>query len=297
MTSPLTIRPLKESDIPKVTEWARVEGFTPGTGDLSIYQHTDRQGLWIGSLDKEPIGCIAGVRYNAEYGFIGMFLVIPEQRGKGYGVELWKQALKHLVDVPCIGLEAAPERVEDYSRWNFVPSSSTTRWQFEVDDNLLFSLGNVNENYSDGMVFVEGDSIPSNAIEIYDALREPSPRPHFLRDWLNHPSGKVLCLIDHLGLCHGFGRIRPCLLKEGVGWRIGPLLADTPILAELLLKKLLYRHPGIVLLDSPGLNLFAEKLFKKIGFNAISHTVRMYRGKQPPISMDEVYGLACLELG
>ena len=87
------------------------------------------------------------------------------------------------------------------------------------------------------------------------------------------------------------------MLSQGEGWRIGPLLADTPQLAELLLKLLVKRHQGVVLLDAPGLNQLANPLLKRIGFTEISQTLRMYRGNQPPISMNDVYGLACLELG
>ena len=54
-----------------MTNLSRNEGFAPGAGDVGIYQHTDRQGLWVGTLDEEPIGCIAGVKYNLDYGFIG----------------------------------------------------------------------------------------------------------------------------------------------------------------------------------------------------------------------------------
>jgi ribosomal-protein-alanine N-acetyltransferase len=63
--------------------------------------------------------------------------------------------------------------------------------------------------------------------------------------------------------------MRRCL--QGSGWRIGPLLADSPELAERLLRRL--------------------------GFAPISATLRMYRGTQPEVSLADVYGLACLELG
>jgi len=139
--------------------------------------------------------------------------------------------------------------------------------------------------------------IPSNVIQTYDAKREPSPRPHFLADWLHHPAGTVLALVDPNGLCHGFGRIRPCLLSQGEGWRIGPLLADSPELGEYLLRLLLKRHQGVILIDTPGLNRFASPLLEGLGFQAVSSTIRMYKGEQPPISLQDVYGLACLELG
>ena len=295
-TSFLKIRPLQKADIPLVTHWSRKEGFAPGAGDVGIYSHTDRQGLWVGTLSEQPIGCIAGVRYNESYGFIGLFIVVPEQRGNGYGVELWKHAINHLSELPCIGLEAALDRVNDYSSWGFNPSSTTTRWKFLGNEKLPIN-NCFSETLFTGLKVLQDDQIPSIVIQSYDAKREPSPRPHFLADWLHHPAGTVLALVDEYGLCHGFGRIRPCLLSNGEGWRIGPLLADTPKLAEYLLRLLVKRHKGVVLIDTPGLNENANPLLKGIGFTKTSETLRMYKGNQPPISMSDVYGLACLELG
>ena len=106
-----------------------------------------------------------------------------------------------------------------------------------------------------------------------------------------------LAVIDKENRCHGFGRIRPCLLQNGDGWRIGPLMADTPKLLKILLKKLIESHPGLIIIDAPGLNKSADDVFIKLGFKSESETFRMYRGSQPPVSMNDVYGLACLELG
>jgi ribosomal-protein-alanine N-acetyltransferase len=38
-------------------------------------------------------------------------------------------------------------------------------------------------------------------------------------------------------------------------------------------------------------------LLQRLGFAPISETLRMYRGAQPQVSLADVYGLACLELG
>ncbi len=291
----LSIKPLCDTDIDFVTEISRKEGFAPGVGDLRIYKNTDNQGLWVGWLNDKPIGCIAGVRYNQFYGFLGLFLVIQKYRGRGFGLQLWKKALNHLSDLPCVGLEAAPERVTDYSKWGFTVSSKTTRWQSLGDGKTLeeFSLNDDLGDFS----FVEGDSIPQDAVEEFDEKRQTTPRPHFLSNWLNHPAGKVIAVIDKNNRCHGFGRIRPCLLQNGDGWRIGPLMADTPKLLQILVMKLLESHPGLVIIDAPGLNKSASHVFEKLGFKSESETFRMYRGSQPPVSMNDVYGLACLELG
>jgi ribosomal-protein-alanine N-acetyltransferase len=294
MPSPLTIRPLQSADIATVTGWARREGFAPGVGDVAIYRQTDRQGLWVGWLGDEPVGCIAGVRYNAAYGFIGLFLVVPDQRGRGYGVQLWKQALAHLADVPCVGLEAAPDRIDDYAGWGFVPASPTTRWQrLQAGKNPAPPPAAPEPPWC----LLEGGAIPAAAVQRFDAEREPSPRPHFLRQWLQHPAGTVLALVDRAGACHGFGRVRPCLLADGDGWRLGPLVADSPAAAGALLEGLLQRHPGTVLIDAPGANAAAAPLLESLGFTPASRTLRMYRGVPPAVSLADVYGLACLELG
>ncbi|MCP9886864.1 GNAT family N-acetyltransferase [Cyanobium sp. ATX 6A2] len=300
MGSVLTIRPLERRHIPLVTDWARAEGFTPGAGDVAIYRHTDRQGLWLGWLGQEPVGCIAGVRYNAAYGFLGLFLVRPVHRGRGYGVALWRHALDHLADLRCIGLEAAPERAHDYAGWGFAPASTTTRWQLIRESHRSDSHTDTDTSGGFGGPeprLLEGAAIPAAAVQAYDAQREPSPRPHFLADWLQHPAGTVLALVDGEGRCHGFGRIRPCLLRRGEGWRVGPLLAGSPALAGQLLAGLIHRHPGVVLIDAPGANPAAAALLEGLGFRPLSRTLRMYRGTAPTVPLSDVYGLACLELG
>lgn len=300
VASGLHIRTINKADLPLVTEWARAEHFAPGRGDFAIYRHTDRQGFWVGCLAGRPIGCIAGVRYNAEYGFIGLFLVQPEHRGQGYGRQLWAHALAHLEGVPCIGIEAAVDRIADYASWGFVPASPTRRWQCIVAGPSIQGIPSTPPAPAapaDGLTLVEGPGIPDAAVQAYDAVREPSPRPHFLADWLHHPAGTVLALIDAAGACHGFGRIRPCLLQRGEGWRIGPLLADTPALAARLLEALMERHPGVVLIDAPGANPQAAPLLQQLGFAVVGESLRMVRGALPPFPLDDVYGLACLELG
>ena len=303
MPTPLTIRPLTAHDIPTVMAWARQEGFTPGVGDVAIYRQTDRQGLWVGWLDQEPVGCIAGVRYNAVYGFVGLFLVVPDHRGKGYGLQLWSHALQHLADLPCVGLEAAPDRVEDYAGWGFAAASPTTRWQRLGDGTAHPSLAPVRSaspteaSSQPNRCVLAGEAIPEAAVQRFDAQREPSPRPHFLHQWLHHSAGTVHALLDREGTCHGFGRIRPCLLKQGEGWRIGPLVADHPGAARALMESLLQRHAGAVLIDGPGANPQAAPLLEELGFVPLSQTLRMYRGSTPVVSLADVYGLACLELG
>ncbi len=70
-----------------------------------------------------------------------------------------------------------------------------------------------------------------------------------------------------------------------------------PPAARALLDALLQRHPGVVLIDAPGANPQAAPLLMALGFRPVSETLRMYRGAAPRLSLEDVYGLACLELG
>ncbi len=53
----------------------------------------------------------------------------------------------------------------------------------------------------------------------------------------------------------------------------------------------------MVLLDGPVANPAVGSLLRRLGFKPISETLRMYRGTQQQVSLADVYGLACLELG
>ena len=74
----LIIRPAQVSDIPAIVRWARSEEFAPGFGDVDIYRNTDKQGIWVGWIGDSQVGCIAGIKYNDIYGFIGLYIVKPE---------------------------------------------------------------------------------------------------------------------------------------------------------------------------------------------------------------------------
>ncbi|BEV35647.1 GNAT family N-acetyltransferase [Synechococcus sp. M16CYN] len=291
----LEIRLAQPSDIPTIIDWAKNEDFAPGSGDVQIYRNTDKQGIWVAWVDSLAVGCIAGIKYNHIYGFIGLYIVKPEYRRNGYGHKLWEKALAHLNNVQCIGLEAAPHLVDSYSEWGFKASSQTIRWQlFKIDEiNHTEQLLN-NHNFH----VVTGNQIPLEVINKYDAMRESTARPHFLSQWLKHQSGRVMTLIDNNNLCHGFARIRPCFLTVGEGWRIGPILADSQQLAKILITNLLSQHQGIVLIDSPQNNTKAQALLFSLGFRQVSFTIRMYKGLcHHVVSTKDVYGLACLELG
>ncbi|MGL5035264.1 MAG: GNAT family N-acetyltransferase [Microcystaceae cyanobacterium] len=294
------IRLMTEADQSLVSHWAQREGFCPGVGDVNIYRKTDRTGVWIGMFNDRPVGCIAGVRYDQNYGFIGMFIVDPVFRGRGYGVALWQRAIDYLENVACVGLEAALERVNDYANWGFTPAYYTRRYGLFAIVRQTCIRPTDAIDLPANFRLVSGEQVPEEVVQIYDARHEITPRPLFLREWLQHPEGNVMVILDDRGYCRGYGRIRPCLLKDDTtpkAWRIGPLLADQPEFAGVLLDTLLSDRPGPVLIDVPAVNTIATELLEERGFQLQLLNVRMYKGKAPAIPLEDIYGLASLELG
>ena len=296
MTASVEIRPFQETDLDFVRQLARQEDFAPGIGDIAIYANTANQRVWLAWQGDMPVGCIAAVKYNPDYGFMGLFVVHPDHRGGGVGRQLWDHALASLADVTCIGLEAAASMVEFYQRQGFRKDSITTRRQHlrleESSQQPTRRLLHRND-----ITIVPLKAISLDAVQAYDERHEISPRPHFLQQWLNHQAGDVFVAMDGSHQCHGYVRIRPCLLPIGQGWRIGPLLAEEPGIASLLLSNAMDRHKGIILIDTPGHNRSARTVAGAKGFRRMGATHRMYRGWLENGHDQNIYGLACLELG
>jgi ribosomal-protein-alanine N-acetyltransferase len=190
--------------------------------------------------------------------------------------------------VACIGLEPAPERLEDYAGWGFRPAWRTLRWILPGDSprpRLHCRAGGM----PPGWRIVPAAAVPESVVQAYDARHEVTPRPHFLREWLRPdgdgtpaPENAVLVVLDRAAACRGFARIRPCLLPPagdrpltGPGWRLGPWLADDPDLAGALLDGLCGGRAGPVLVDAPGINPQVAPLLRRRGFHPGPHTIRM----------------------
>ena len=88
------IRALSRDEMSLPIEWAALEGWNPGLHDAACFYAADPGGFLVGELDGEPVGCISAVKYGSEFGFIGLYIVRPEFRGRGFGIQLWRAAME-----------------------------------------------------------------------------------------------------------------------------------------------------------------------------------------------------------
>ncbi len=248
--------------------------------DADSFFAADPDGFLIGVLDDEPIACISAVSYDGRFGFIGFYIVVPGHRGEGYGIRIGEAAMRRLSG-HLIGVDGVVEQQENYRRSGFRFAYRNIRFEAAGGGGAAAGL-------------VEAHAVPFEALCAYDRQLFRASRVDFLRAWIDAPGTKGLASVDG-DVVRGYGVIRPCR----VGFKIGPLFADTPEVAEALYRSLVSHAPAgsPVYLDVPEVNEAALALAGRYGMRRVFETARMYNGEAPAIDLSRVFGVTTFELG
>lgn len=273
------IRNMNEREISLALEWAAAEGWNPGLNDAKCFYAADPNGFLLGELAGEPVGCISAVAYDSTFGFLGLYIVAPQYRRRGFGLRLWRAAMAYL-NGRNVGLDGVIAQQENYRKSGFTLDYRDIRYQGKG--------GGCEPN---GLV--ELSSVPFEEIERYDAKVFPAPRTNFLRRWIEQPNGAALGLLRNHRLV-GYGVLRPC--REGS--KIGPLFASDPQSAATLFQGLAFRASNqSIFLDTPAANSAAIELAQKHRMLPVFETARMYTKERPTAPIDVCYGVTTFELG
>lgn len=109
---------MRREELAFAIDLAAHEGWNPGLHDAECFFAADPEGFLIGELAGEPIGCISAVSYAGRYGFIGLYIVRPEFRGRGFGWQLWQAAMARLSG-HNVGLDGVVAQQSNYARSGF----------------------------------------------------------------------------------------------------------------------------------------------------------------------------------
>jgi len=260
-------------------DWAAQEGWNPGIHDAEYFYGTDPGGFFIGELEGDPVACISAVSYGSRYGFIGFYIVRPAYRGKGFGLKIWNYAMNHLKG-RLIGLDGVAAQQENYKKYGFRLAYRNIRFSGTGGGSKSRGINNLAD-------------VPFQHLLAYDSAQFFVPRPALLRQWIIQPEGAALGYMKN-GRLAGFGVLRAC--REG--YKIGPLFADDPDIAESLFVALMAQCPGEpVFLDVPEVNSAAVDLAQSHNMQVVFETARMYTGEPVELPVLRIYGVTSFELG
>lgn len=286
MREDLIVTEATAADWDQVVAWAAQEGWNPGPGDAACFHPTDPAGFHVGRVGGRIVSSVSIVTYSPDYAFLGFYLVHPQHRATGLGLATWTAAMPYAGD-RVIGLDAVPAQEATYVRAGFTPSYRNVRYTGRPRRNSPPAPG------------AAGTALPVgprhfDTVAAYDRRCFPADRRGFLARWLSAPGHTARVLLQD-GRVTGYGVIRPA----HVGWRMGPLFADTPEGAATLFDALTagLAPDAEVAVDIPDLHPAAGELAAGRGLTATSHCVRMYSGPVPATDTAAVYATTTLELG
>lgn len=278
MEQEVTVRRMSRAEAQMAASWAAREGWNPGLHDAESFYSTDPDGFFVAERAGQPVGCISAVAYDDAFGFVGFYIVRDGLRGEGIGTALSRAALEYLGG-RTIGADGVVAMLEKYGQLGFQIAHFNARYE---------GLG-----AASAARLAELRAVPFDEVAAYDRRFFPARRAAFLRCWLDRPNTHSLA-VRVGGRLAGYGVVRPCLR----GFKLAPLFADSPELAEELFSALSSFAAGEPLfLDIPVCNRAALALVERHAMTKVFETARIYRGGAPVLPLDDTYGITSFELG
>ncbi len=280
-TLPL-VRPLTREETHIMFDWVKQEGWNPGINDAETLYQFFPAGLLGCFIDNQLAGVSAVFNYSPGFAFFGLYIIKPEYRGLGYGLAITRHRLQ-IAGQRNIGLDGVMENISKYRHIGFRFAYTTFRFEFRP----------IITPPTPPQLIANFEAIPLADLLDYEARLFPASRSSFLKVWLAQPHTiKAAWLLNNQ--LQGYGVMRHCIN----GYKVGPLFADSPEIAEQLLFYFLSKSQGQrVFLDTPELNEAALRIGAKLKAKEVFKAARMYTGYIPNLDYQRIYSITSLETG
>lgn len=278
----LTIRNLVANEMFVANQLAEIDGRNPGLNDGEYLFSAIKGGVVAALNDTQVAGTIAAVNYDNDLSFIGLHMVIPELRGNGLSEKLLSVVMDYIGN-NNIGVNCREELIPLYEKFGFKPAfkiityEGITNGEFKMADNIVSPL-----------------IIPFDKLYNYYEKYYQFKKKMFMNAWLNQP--KSLLLGKYLdGEYKGFGLFQPC----AKGYKAAPLISDNPQTAEEILLSLVshFENGMPYYIDVPERNINAFNLVQKLNLRKTAEVIRMYKGFENEIALNNIYSFTSLEVG
>jgi GNAT superfamily N-acetyltransferase len=281
----LDFRQLNLAELKTLVSWAQKEGWNPGANDAEMYFAADPKGFYGVFKDSKMIAGGSIVSYNGKFGFMGLFIVHPEYRGKGIGNWLWFKRrdllISRLQSGAAIGMDGVEAMEPFYQKGGF-------RSYYK---NLRFSIIASKHDFSSKVNPYTPQHFQS-VVEL-DKKNFGFERVEFLKAWLQNPSAKAF-VYEENKKHSGYAVVR----RLERNFKFCPLFAENKEVALELFKAGLQDCAGQeILIDVPELNLSGIEMVKDFGGEHVFDCARMYYGIKPELPLKQIYGVTTFELG
>ena len=241
----------QQPGVARALEWAGLEGWNPGQNDAATFFQADNAGFWLAQHNDQPVASLSAAQWNQDFAFIGLYIVVPEQRGKGYGWQLWQHVMQACGD-KCIGLDGVVAQQANYAKSGFQLAHRSLRW-----------AGHAGQFTGKSPQVVPLHQLDLNEVRLLDAEVSPADRPQYLKAWLEQPDTRTWGIATH-GVVDALavarilvgaaflGAITDAMLL-GHWYLVAPGLSRDPLHELLTLSTVLWLPEIIVLLWPVGM--------------------------------------------
>ncbi|MEO3415278.1 GNAT family N-acetyltransferase [Roseovarius sp. CAU 1744] len=274
-----TFRNATPQELRVILDWAADEGWNPGLDDARAFFPADPEGFFVAVDGSDhPVAAISVVNHSDSFAFLGLYLVVPEHRGKGIGYALWQHAMSHAGN-RTVGLDGVEAQQQNYVASGFAHAGGTTRFS-----------GAISGRADPGIRLATAADIP--VLVGQEAEASGVAKPRYLSAWFTQHRHRTTLVSMGDGGLNGFCTIRACRS----GTKIGPLVADDAAVAQRLIAHSASLTEGPITLDVPATSTALSSVCESYGLTAGFRTARMYRG---PFSAPrhENFAVVSLELG
>ena len=277
----MQIRNATKNDVSIFIEWARQEGWNPGIHDAESYYAVDPAGWFLAEEDEEITGTLVVTNYDSSFSFGGFYIIREGARGQGVGWKLWNHGMCHAGE-RNFGGDGVFEMQNKYAEnAGLIYAYRNIRWKGIAEGSAQPDL-------------VSAAALSIDTLSAYDRLHFPAKRRTFVETWISRDETRALAFLHPDESIGGYGVIRRCF----EGYKIGPVFADTPKIAENIVDGLTELVSGeVFFFDTPEPNNAAVIMARERHMEEVFGTARMYSRYVPLLPLQKIFGVTSFELG
>ena len=273
-------------------EWSIAEA------DMELFYATDPQGFYIGELGEEKVSYISALTYgNNEFCVIGLYLVKPDQRKKGYGLKTWNYAWSKIPKNCKLSLNAVKKMAPAYNKFGFETAWMDYRFSFTSKKVLSFTLSPECSDFT----FTQYREADFESLFAYDTSVFGYPRKSFLQKLVIIQEFGGWTVSNESGEILGYCIVKMAAVGK-LGWLVSPLYANNSTIARALLNKAAKfvlsqseTDSSLLTITVPEVNKEAMKLFMSL-CPADHSSAHMFKDGVPEIVKKNfettIYGLS-----